>query len=369
MVLSNAFNPDPRVYKEAKSLVEHGFKVTVYAWDRECRYPANEVVEGIYVRRVHIWSKYGNLFLFVITAPIFWLLASLRILSRDVDIIHCHDFDTVPVGVLVKALRHGVKLVYDAHEYYPSSVRTTMPKIIWRIVKVLHEVLPRKSDIILIVNDHFKRFFKGYKPTVTVINAPLSSVAHKARRKEKKPFFRVFYYGGLSRNRGVMNLIVSIVDLPGVELIIAGKGELEETIAMLSKKYRNLKYLGWITEEEISSLTSSSDLIPILYNPTIINNKWATPNKLFLAMVMGIPVIVCKGTLMEKIIKDERCGISVSYGDVEEIKKTIMVLKDNRDLYYELSRNGKRAFSEKYSWEIMEKRLVSLYESLTVRTQ
>ena len=54
MVVSNAFRPDPRVYREAKTLVDHGFKVTVYAWDRECKHPMNEIIDGIFVERIQV---------------------------------------------------------------------------------------------------------------------------------------------------------------------------------------------------------------------------------------------------------------------------------------------------------------------------
>ncbi len=35
MTVSNPFKPDPRVYKEAKSLVKTGHKVIILAWVRE----------------------------------------------------------------------------------------------------------------------------------------------------------------------------------------------------------------------------------------------------------------------------------------------------------------------------------------------
>ena len=35
MLLSNAFRPDPRVLKEARSLAQAGYDLTVIAWDRE----------------------------------------------------------------------------------------------------------------------------------------------------------------------------------------------------------------------------------------------------------------------------------------------------------------------------------------------
>lgn len=47
--LTNAYDPDVRVYKEAVYLVRRGFSVTILCWDRtpEKEYPAHEVKEGI----------------------------------------------------------------------------------------------------------------------------------------------------------------------------------------------------------------------------------------------------------------------------------------------------------------------------------
>ena len=53
MFLTNGFNPDVRVYKEALYLVEHGFSVKILCWDREecVDYTAHEMVDGIEIVR------------------------------------------------------------------------------------------------------------------------------------------------------------------------------------------------------------------------------------------------------------------------------------------------------------------------------
>ena len=51
MFVSNAFVSDPRVYSEAKSLVQAGFEVTVIAWDRERQNPQRQNWDGIEVVR------------------------------------------------------------------------------------------------------------------------------------------------------------------------------------------------------------------------------------------------------------------------------------------------------------------------------
>lgn len=47
MLLSNGFRQAPRVYHEAVTLVKNGFKVTIYAWDREVNLEREETVSGI----------------------------------------------------------------------------------------------------------------------------------------------------------------------------------------------------------------------------------------------------------------------------------------------------------------------------------
>jgi hypothetical protein len=63
MLLSNAFRPDPRVAREAKTLVQAGYEVTLVCWDREARHAPHESVHGYRVERVPdvrtvtIWTR------------------------------------------------------------------------------------------------------------------------------------------------------------------------------------------------------------------------------------------------------------------------------------------------------------------------
>ena len=62
MLLTNGFDPDPRVYKEAVYLVRRGFTVTILCWDRDegSQYPAHEVIDGIEIVRFRIVSEMGS---------------------------------------------------------------------------------------------------------------------------------------------------------------------------------------------------------------------------------------------------------------------------------------------------------------------
>ena len=46
------------------------------------------------------------------------------------------------------------------------------------------------------------------------------------------------------------------------------------------------------------------------------------------------------------------------------IKEAIIKLRDDPGLYEELVANARKAYGERYSWEIMERRLLTLYQEL-----
>ena len=72
--------------------------------------------------------------------------------------------------------------------------------------------------------------------------------------------------------------------------------------------------------------------------------------------------LVSKGTTMTDIVEKENCGLSVDCNSVDEIRKAILMLKEDPDLCRQLGAKGRRAYEERYNWEIMEKRLLAIYQ-------
>jgi glycosyltransferase involved in cell wall biosynthesis len=78
-------------------------------------------------------------------------------------------------------------------------------------------------------------------------------------------------------------------------------------------------------------------------------------------MKCGIPVIT---NVAHEIVIDTSCGIIVEYDNVEQIKDTIIKLRDDPNLRKRLGDNGRKAFLEKYNWKVMENRLYNIYDTL-----
>ena len=60
MLLTNAYDPDPRVRQEALALIRMGCRVRLLAWDRDSKSPKFECMEGVEVERVFLPSVHGR---------------------------------------------------------------------------------------------------------------------------------------------------------------------------------------------------------------------------------------------------------------------------------------------------------------------
>src|SRR5262249_28669247 len=101
MLLTNTYDPDPRVRQEALTLVAMGCHVKILAWDRDRKSPAHQVMEGVEIERVFLASTHGR----GTTQLFFYALLYLRMFWRGwkskFDVVHCHDLDTLPLGFLL----------------------------------------------------------------------------------------------------------------------------------------------------------------------------------------------------------------------------------------------------------------------------
>src|SRR5437899_6188154 len=98
MLLTNAYDPDPRVRQEALSVIGMGCRVRLLAWDRDLKAPPSESVEGIEVERVFLSSTHGR----GVTQIFFYACLYLKLLWRGMrtsfDVVYCHDLVTLPLG-------------------------------------------------------------------------------------------------------------------------------------------------------------------------------------------------------------------------------------------------------------------------------
>jgi len=363
MIRAHPVDPDVRIEKEAKTLSKSGYDVTVLAWGR---YGKNHLREenrlGYAIRRFQFRAPWGVRVIFFL--PFWWTFEFIWLLRNKWDVVHSADFDTL-IPALFAAKIKNKPIIYDIFDFYADVV--PLPGILRKLVVGLDKFLMGFVDAIIVVDpSRLRQIDKEHDPSTMVIyNSPSNDSEVDVRlQKTKDELFRIFYAGVLSQDRDFKSLVDASVGLSDVKIEIAGYGYYEGEMKELSLNNAQITYMGPIAYDTVIQKTLQSDLLFALYDPSVPNNRYASPNKLFEAMMCRKPILVSDGTAMAEIVREVDCGLVVPYGDVDALKRAILALKSDPVLCKRLGENGRKAYETKYGWEIMEQRLLELYEKL-----
>lgn len=365
---SNPIHPDPRVEKEAKALVRVGHSVEVIAWDRTADLPDKELRDGYTINRLPIRASYaqglGNIF------PLSrWLVGLTNTLFRrrtNFDIIHACDFDTVLPALLCKWL-FGKKVIYDIFDFYADHLRKT-PKWMLRMVRKLDLWAVGQADAVIIVDESRReQVFPGEPKHLAVIyNSPEDvNIEVKPSSNERTASeLRIVYVGLLQVERGLFELLHVLKCNPTWSLDIAGFGGDEQKIRKTASKLPNVYWHGRIPYQQTLEVTARCDVSVATYDPAIKNHRYASPNKLFEAMMFAKPMIVARDTNMDRIVGKWECGLIVEYGREGQLEAALKKLDEDPELRRKLGENGRRAYEEQFAWEKMRGRLYEVYQAV-----
>ena len=155
MLLSNPATFDQRPLKEAHSLCASGRPVTILAWDRELETRTDTAFsDGLLVKRMRMKAGHGTPVLTVPRLMIFYLWSLAHLMTSPAASVHCHDVDTLPIGLAAKVLKlRRPRLVYDMHDL-PEAFLRFFP--LTKLTQAVFLASARKAaDAILVVNERF----------------------------------------------------------------------------------------------------------------------------------------------------------------------------------------------------------------------
>ena len=353
---------EPRIAKEATSLTRAGYDVHAILWDRERAFPREETRDGIRIHRVSLRAPEGRPSL-VLRIPGWWTRLVLRILRLRPDVVHAVDFDTVIPAYLAARIR-GARLVYDVFDFYADMVTAPIPPRVRQLLAGGERRMLARADAVIVPDLRRSEQFGGARPKrlVEIMNVPEDRGL--PRTTEDPDGFVVFYGGMIAKDRGLKDLVAACEDV-GAKLIVAGHGPDEAELLGGIESSHAAAYLGTISYPEVLEQTAACQAVAALYDPSIPNNKFAAPNKLFEAMMFAKPVLTSEGTLAADIVREVGCGIVVRYGDRTALNRALETLMLAPEEAKAMGTRGREAFESRYNWKAMEPRLLALYGDLT----
>lgn len=360
---SSAIAPEPRVERAAKCLAGAGLTTLVIGWDREGRFPGDEVrEEGWCLKRIYArgaygggWSNLPGLLRFNLG-----LVALCRRLRPKV--FHAVDLDTAVPGLLAKWLL-GARLVYDIADWYSASrLRRALSRggALARILDRVENWVADVADYVLLPEEARLGFLRREpRRWAVVYNSPEDCVpVDAASVRIPEPY--VAYVGALYEDRGIVTLIEA-AEKVGTRVVLAGFGPLEGECEKMARVRQLVTFLGRVDYMTALAVQSRSIASVLTYDPALKINQYAAPYKFYEALMLGKPVIVARGTLPALIVEAEKIGMVVEYGNAEELAAAIQALRDDHGKRLEMGRRARALYEERYNGALGCARLREVY--------
>jgi glycosyltransferase involved in cell wall biosynthesis len=278
-------------------------------------------------------------------------------------VVHAVDFDTVIPAHFAARIR-GAPLVYDVFDFYADMVTASIPPWVRGRLASAERRMVTRADAVIVPDLRRSEQFGAAQPKrlIEIMNVPEDRGLPPT--KEDPDGFVVFYGGMIAKDRGLKDLVAACEDV-GAKLIVAGHGPDEAQLLGGIESSHAAMYLGTISYQEVLEQTAACQVVAALYDPSVPNNKFAAPNKLFEAMMLGKPVLTSEGTLAADIVREVGCGIVVQYGDRAGLNRALETLMLAPEEAKAMGARGRDAFESRYNWKAMEPRLRALYGDLT----
>ena len=367
IIRANLLDREVRATKIIKTLTNSGYLVTLMSWDRGIKSSISERQEaGNFHRelRLKLKAPWGSRVLLVL--PIWWCFIFFWLMVTKWDIVHAIQIISLPPAVIAGKLKRK-PVIYDMLDTYEDTV--LLPKAIRNTcVKIDKLFMWLASSVILADEAQIEEVGGIPNSKVVAIYDSPDTVSKINLSHQKNDIFTLFFAGLLFSGKALNldKIFTAIQDIEGVKIVIAGHGDMVDEIKEGSRKMPDkIQFIGEIAHAEVLERSAKADLLFVLRDPIVPVNKYICGSKVLEAMMCGTPILVNKGTSTANIVREENCGLVVDANNIEEIKEAIIKLRDNPELCEELGANARRAYEQKYSWEIMEKRLLTLYQNLT----
>lgn len=177
--------------------------------------------------------------------------------------------------------------------------------------------------------------------------------------------FRLLSIGRLTYYKGFETLIRAVASMPEVELLIAGEGELRQSLQSLIDQMTphgqlpNTQLLGSVSDEEKYRLLASCDVFCLASR----ERTEAFGVVLLEAMQSARPCLVSNlpGSGMPWVVAQANCGLHVALDDVEDWRSKIKRLQHDHALRTRLGLAGRNSLHHNFGIDACERAIARHY--------
>jgi len=352
---------DTRIFiKECCGLAKNGFDTYLVVADGK----RAEVKNNVQISDV---GKESNKIARILFTPKKILKKALEI---DADIYHFHDPELLLIAS--RLLKNNKKVIYDAHEDLPRQIldKPYIPlpfrKLASRLLENFeNKVVSKISGVVTVTPDIQARFLENNDKVIEVRNFPKIEEFKPNSSLQKKKDNAVCYVGGISKIRGVLNMVDAMANSYEIKLFLGGKFESNDLREKVIKSdgWTQVDELGFLGRNKVVEILQQSVAGLVVLEPTASYLK-SIPVKMFEYMIAGIPVIASDFKYWRELIEDVDCALFVDPLNPQEIGAAIQILVEDKKRAHEMGSRGQRAVLERFNWSVEEKKLIEFYQNI-----
>jgi len=212
------------------------------------------------------------------------------------------------------------------------------------------------------------RWGQGKRPVAVIINTCADESTtlpqeSKAILEDGEGKVKLGYMGYLSPSRGAQLLVDLCNECRNqVELHVAGMLRFQG----LKDRFRrnpHLHFFGHLPRLDALALMRDVDVISLLYDPSLLVNRMAAPNKFYEAMCVGTPVFVDRKMSLSRVVEENGLGWVVDYGNMEQLKDVIQDLHDT-DRLAQIRKRCREFYLRHFSYDTVLAKYREFYELL-----
>lgn len=232
------------------------------------------------------------------------------------------------------------------------------------------------SDLVILdTNDHIKYFIKEFGLSKTHFEEVLIGADENIFRKTKTPKkhrkeFVVFFHGTFIPLQGIKYILDAaklISSDKSIRFIFAGRGQTFLEMKKYARKLKlsNVNFLGFVKIEKLPSYIEKSDICLGIFGDSEKTQK-VIPNKAYEIIASGKPLISGKTPAMEKQFTHGKDVYLCEVSSGKAIADSIKNLKTDKALRLKIGINGYKKFSEKFTSEVIGKKVKEIAEKLLI---
>ncbi len=252
------------------------------------------------------------------------------------DIVHTHLIDGFSAAIWRRARRAGIPIVHTAHDYHLLCPRAFMltrdwricrnPSMTCRVYRGWHLATARDVDLFVspsrfLLEQHRAAGLPDIPTAVVPNGIPLDT--SPATGKGRATFLLL---SRLTVEKGVRVVLRAIAALPrslDFQLVIAGRGPLEDEIRQAAADDSRISFVGYVTGESKQALLEQARylLIPSLWYEN-------APVAVIEAAAHGVAVIASRIGGLPEFVRDGRTGLLFEPGDAAGLSRIMQGLAE-----------------------------------------